>query len=201
MGRKDSKTFNKKNKLKRMYKIILGCLVLILNISNVAGQKYFTKTGQISFYSDTPIEKIEGHNKSSNCVLDLATGKLEFGTLIKGFQFEKALMQEHFNENYMESNKFPKATFKGQISDYIKVDVSKNGKIPVKVTGDLTIHGVSKKVTTDAILNVVNGKIETSATFNILVADYGIAIPSLVKDQIAKSVKIKVNATLDALKS
>ncbi len=184
-----------------MYKIILGCLVLILNFTNATGQKYFTKTGHISFYSDTPLEKIEGHNKSSNCVLDLATGKLEFGTLIKGFQFEKALMQEHFNENYMESNKFPKATFKGQISDYTKVDVSKNGKIPVKVTGDLTIHGVTKKVTTDAILNVVNGKIETSATFNILVADYGIAIPGLVKDQIAKSVKIKVNATLDALKS
>lgn len=184
-----------------MNRIFVGLLITFLSVNLGFGQKYFTKTGHISFYSDTPLEKIEGHNKSSNCVLDIATGKIEFGTLIKGFQFEKALMQEHFNENYMESNKFPKATFKGQIDNYAAINVTKNGKIPVKVSGDLTIHGVTKKVTTDAVLTVANGKIETSATFNILVADYGIVIPALVKDQIAKSVKINVAATLDPLKS
>ena len=166
----------------------------------VSGQKYFTKTGHVSFYSDTPLEKIEAQNKSSNCVLDLATGKLEFAVLIKGFQFEKALMQEHFNENYLESNKFPKATFKGQIDNYTKIDVTKNGKSTVKVSGDLTLHGVTKKLTTEALVEVKGGKIDADATFNIIVADYNIAIPSLVKDQISKSVKVKVDATLEVLK-
>ena len=166
----------------------------------VSGQKYFTKTGHVSFYSDTPLEKIEAQNKSSNCVLDLATGKLEFAVLIKGFQFEKALMQEHFNENYLESNKFPKATFKGQIDNYTKIDVTKNGKSTVKVSGDLTLHGVTKKLNTDAVVEIKPGQIDADATFNILVADYNISIPSLVKDQIAKSVKVKVDATLEVLK-
>jgi len=176
-------------------------LVLILiNVTYSSSQKYFTKNGQVSFYSDTPLEKIEAFNKSSNCVLDLATGKLEFAVLIKGFQFEKALMQEHFNENYLESNKFPKATFKGQIDNYSKIDVTKNGKSTVKVSGDLTLHGVTKKLNTDAVVEIKAGKIDADATFNILVADYNISIPSLVKDQIAKSVKVKVDATLEVLK-
>lgn len=183
-----------------MYRLSFIIFGLLIAVGQVSAQKYFTKTGHISFVSDTPLEKIEGHNKSSNCVLDVATGKLEFATLIKGFQFEKALLQEHFNENYMESNKFPKATFKGQISNYTKLDLSKNSKVPVKVSGDLTIHGVTKKITTDAILMISNGKIDADATFNVLVADYGIQIPALVKDQIAKSVKVKVDATLEALK-
>ncbi len=176
-------------------------LVLILiNVTYSSSQKYFTKNGQVSFYSDTPLEKIEAFNKSSNCVLDLATGKLEFAVLIKGFQFEKALMQEHFNENYLESNKFPKATFKGQIDNYSKIDVTKNGKSTVKVSGDLTLHGVTKKLNTDAVVEIKAGKIDADATFNIMVADYNISIPSLVKDQIAKSVKVKVDATLEVLK-
>ncbi len=176
-------------------------LVLILiNVTYSSSQKYFTKNGQVSFYSDTPLEKIEAFNKSSNCVLDLATCKLEFAVLIKGFQFEKALMQEHFNENYLESNKFPKATFKGQIDNYSKIDVTKNGKSTVKVSGDLTLHGVTKKLNTDAVVEIKAGKIDADATFNIMVADYNISIPSLVKDQIAKSVKVKVDATLEVLK-
>ena len=183
--------------MKNVFLILFLYIAIVINIS---AQKYFTKTGVISFNSDTPIEKIEAQNKSSNCVLDIATGKIEFGVLIKGFQFDRALMQEHFNENYMESNKFPKANFKGQIDNYSKIDPTKNGKTTVKVSGDLTIHGVTKKMTTDAIINVVNSKIDTDAQFNILLADYNIAIPSLVKDQIAKSVKIKVDATLELLK-
>ena len=172
----------------------------MVSVYSVAvSQKYFTKTGHISFYSDTPLEKIEAHNKSSNCVLDLPTGKLEFGVLIKGFQFKKALMQEHFNENYLESSKFPKATFKGQIDNYTPIEVKKNGKISVKVSGDLTLHGVTKKINTDAVLNVVNGKIDADATFNVLLADFNITVPSLVKQQISKSVKVIVDVTLEAL--
>ena len=184
--------------MKLKFLILMGLYAIMLQ--SAVAQKYFTKTGHISFYSDAKLEKIEGHNKSSNCVLDLSTGKLELATLVKGFQFEKALMQEHFNENYMESNKFPKATFKGQIEKYSVLDVSKNGKFPVKVSGDLTMHGVTKKITTEAIIQVVNGKLDADATFNVLLADYNIEIPALVKDQVAKSVKVKVDVTLEPLK-
>lgn len=179
-------------------KQVFFAIIFMVSISQVGtAQKYFTKTGQIYFVSDTPMEKIEATNKSSNCVLDMASGKLEFGVLIKGFQFDKALMQEHFNENYMESNKFPKSTFKGQIDNYKTIDVTKNGKYPVKVSGDLTLHGVSQKVVTDGFVTVNNGKIDADATFDIKVEDYGIEIPSLVKDKIAKNVKIKVDTTLE----
>lgn len=181
-------------------KFFISMTIFFVLTHVVTAQKYFTKTGHISFYSDAKLEKIEGHNKSSNCVLDLSTGKIEFATLVKGFQFEKALMQEHFNENYMESNKFPKATFKGQIENYSSLDVSKNGKYPIKVTGDLTMHGVTKKLTTDAIIQVVNGKLDADASFNVLLADYKIEIPALVKDQVSKSVKVKVDVTLEPLK-
>ena len=183
-----------------MRKFIIGFFLVFLGVQVMSAQKYFTKTGHISFYSDTPLEKIEGHNKSSNCVLDVATGKLEVATLVKGFQFEKALMQEHFNENYMESDKFPKAVFKGQIDNYSKLDITKNGKVTVKVSGDLTMHGVTKKVTTDAMVSINNGKIIADASFNVLLADFNIKIPALVKDQIAKSLKIKVACTLEPLK-
>lgn len=183
-----------------MRKFIIGFFLVFLGVQVMSAQKYFTKTGHISFYSDTPLEKIEGHNKSSNCVLDVATGKLEVATLVKGFQFEKALMQEHFNENYMESDKFPKAVFKGQIDNYSKLDITKNGKVTVKVSGDLTMHGVTKKVTTDAMVSINSGKIIADASFNVLLADFNIKIPALVKDQIAKSLKIKVACTLEPLK-
>ena len=183
-----------------MKNLVLLIVFVLMNVVFVNAQKVFTKTGHISFYSDTPMEKIEGHNKSSTCVLDLATGNLEFGALIKGFQFEKALMQEHFNENYMESTKFPKAIFKGKIDDYKLIDLTKNGKTNVKVSGKLTIHGVTKDVTTNGIITVNSGKVDADAEFNVMVADYNISIPSLVKDQIARSVKVKVDVTLEALK-
>ncbi len=183
-----------------MKQSVLVLIISLLSIQSGLSQKYFTKTASISFFSDTKMEKIEGLNKSSNCVLDLATGKLEFAALIKGFQFDKALMQEHFNENYMESTKFPKATFKGQIDNYTKIDPTKNGKTMVKVSGDLTLHGITKKVTTDANVEVKDGKVLTNAVFNLVIADYGVTIPTLVKDQIAKTVKVTVAATLEALK-
>jgi hypothetical protein len=179
--------------------IIASAWLLLVCVTTGMTQKYFTRTGNVSFYSDTPIEKIEALNKSANCVLDMTTGKLEFSVLVKGFQFEKALMQEHFNENYMESNTYPKAVFKGQIENFKKSDLSKNGKYTVSVTGDLTMHGVAKKVATEAVLEVYGDALLAKANFNVAVADYNISIPSLVKDKIAKTVKITVDAKLNPL--
>lgn len=165
------------------------------------GQQYFTREGKISFYSETPVEKIEAQNAKASSVWDAATGKMEFAVLIKGFQFEKALMQEHFNENYMESSKFPKATFKGAIVDASKVNLKADGVYPVTVKGDLTIHGVTKAVETQGKITVKGGAVSAVSTFEVTPEDYGIAIPALVRDKIAKIVRIEVNANYQLLES
>ncbi len=156
-------------------------------------QKYFTRDGKISFYSEAPMEKIEAHNNSVTSVIDFDTGNLEFAVLIKAFQFEKALMQEHFNENYMESSKFPKATFKGQIEDYEPGTLLTDGEHAVTVAGELTMHGVSREVNVEGIFQVQGKQVSASASFDQEVADYDIEIPALVRDKIAKTVTITVN--------
>ena len=94
-----------------MQKNLFFLLLATLFCLNLSAQKFFTREGKISFYSDAPMEKIEAHNQQATSVIDIESGRMEFAVLIKAFQFEKALMQEHFNENYMESSKYPKATF------------------------------------------------------------------------------------------
>jgi len=187
-------------KMNQMKKLMFVAF-LFLVVSGLQAQKYFTKAAELSFFSEAPMEKIEAFNKTSTCVLDLETGKMEFATLIKGFKFEKALMQEHFNENYMESDKFPKATFKGEIQRYSKIDPSIDKNHEVTVVGKMTIHGVTKDVTAKGTVATKGGKVKLTSNFNIDVADYQIEIPSLVKDKIAKTILIKVLANLEPLKS
>lgn len=163
--------------------------------------KFFTKSGKISFDSKAPLEKIEAHNKSVTTVLDTKSGNLQFAVLMKGFEFEKALMQEHFNENYVESHKFPKAEFKGQIINNNEIDYGKDGTYSVKVRGKLTIKGETKDVETIGTIVVRNGKLVTNATFNILLSDFKVEIPKIVKDNISNDVKIIVDCTLDPLKA
>ena len=178
---------------------LLTWLLLAFGSQSYA-QKYFTKGATISFFSDTPMEKIEAHSKSAVAVLDKETGQLEFSVLVKSFHFDKALMQEHFNENYMESHKFPKSTFKGKINDLSKVNFDKKGKYAVKVNGELTMHGVTQKIVNEAFIIIDDKGIQCQSEFEVAVADYNIAIPAVVREQIAKSVKIKVAATLNLLK-
>src|SRR5690606_1652063 len=116
-------------------------------------------TGKVSFHSDAPLEKIEAHNASASTVLDAASGNLEWAVLIQGFQFEKALMQEHFNENYMESAKYPKAKFKGKVDNWSSVNLGKDGDYPVTVSGTMEIHGVSKPITAEGRITVKGGQI------------------------------------------
>lgn len=184
-----------------MKKEIVMSLVLAAGaVTNVVAQnKYFTRDGNISFYSDAPMEKIEAHNAKATSVLDAATGNIEFSVLMKAFEFEKALMQEHFNENYVESTKFPKATFKGKVEDVAKIDFAKDGSYPVKVMGDMTLHGVTKPVATTGTVDVKGGKINAKSTFTLLNEDYNIAIPSLVKEKVAKEVKVMVDINYELL--
>jgi polyisoprenoid-binding protein YceI len=125
--------------------IILSLLTML--VLSASGQKYMTKSGFISFVSHTPMEDIKGDNNQVAGVIDISTGDMVFQVLIKSFHFEKTLLEEHFNENYMESEKFPKASFKGKITNMTSVDFSKNGTYEVLVEGDLTIRDVAKKNT------------------------------------------------------
>jgi polyisoprenoid-binding protein YceI len=168
-----------------------------------AQDKFFTKTGKINFdatAAQSP-EKITAVNKSVTCVMDSKTGNVQFSVLMKGFEFERALMQEHFNENYVESDKFPKAEFKGALAENQKVEYTKDGSYNVKVKGKLTIHGETKEVETDGIITVKAGKINVAATFAIVLADYKVAIPAVVADKVGKTAKISVACALDPLKS
>src|SRR5688500_1588689 len=176
-------------------------IVLVLSAQLAIGQKYFSKTGKISFHSDAPMEKIEAHNSTASTVLDAATGNVEWAVLIQGFKFEKALMQEHFNENYMESATYPKAKFKGKIDNLSSVNFKKDGDYNVNVSGQMEIHGVTKPVTATGVISVKGGAISAKSKFSVAVADYGIVIPKLVADNIAKTVDINVQADYQAMPS
>lgn len=163
-------------------------------------KRYFTKSGQINFSAGTAVEDIDGINKAATSVFDATSGQIEFAVLVKGFEFKRALMQEHFNENYMESDKFPKSVFKGKIVNIDKVNFQKDGSYPVTVKGVLDMHGVKKDVETTGSLKVAGEAVRSDAAFTVLLADYKITIPSLVKDKISPTVAIKVNCNYNVLK-
>jgi len=175
-----------------MKKTIFSLLALGLALSMNA-QKYGTKTGHISFFSSTSIEDIKADNHKVNAVIDAKSGAMEFSMLMTAFKFKKAEMENHFNENYVESKTYPKATFKGKILNIADVKFDKDGTYKVTVEGDMTIHGVTKKVKNEGTVTVKAGKVEAFSEFFVQLADYKINVPALVKKQIADKIKITVD--------
>lgn len=173
--------------------------MVLMVIINIQAQKYFSKTGEISFYSNTPIEDIEAVSNSASTVFDVESGKIQWAVLIKSFEFEKALMQEHFNENYMESSKYPKGVFKGMIKNHKNIDLSKDGNYTAEVSGILEIRGESQEINTTAKFKVENGLIVATSSFKIEVAEFGIEIPSVVRENIAKELEIKIKTNYELL--
>ncbi|MEY3397948.1 MAG: hypothetical protein RL220_542 [Bacteroidota bacterium] len=182
-----------------MNKVLILALAVAFSLQADA-QKYFTRTGFVSFFSSTKMEDIKAENNKVASVLDASTGDVEFTILVKSFVFEKALMQEHFNENYMESDTYPKSTFKGKVENMSSVKIGTAGTYNVKVSGDLTMHGVTKKVTTDATFTVKDGKLSAASTFYVNPKDYNIAIPSVVQENISDKIEVKVLLNLDEMK-
>jgi polyisoprenoid-binding protein YceI len=174
--------------MKRLF--LLGFLLNIVLLANA--QKYMTKNGYIGFLSQTSVETIKADNNQVVGVMDVATGEMVFQALIKSFHFDRALMEEHFNENYLESDKIPKATFKGKITNLSSVDFTKNGTYDVTVDGDLTIHDVTNKISTKGTLEVVSGGLNANAKFKIVPEEYKINIPSVVRDKIDKNLEVTV---------
>ncbi|MBC8035134.1 MAG: YceI family protein [Chitinophagaceae bacterium] len=179
-----------------MKRIFFSVAVILAANHCFAQARYFSKDAAVSFYSKALFENIEAHNKTAICVVDMTGGKIEFSVPIKGFQFENSLMQEHFNENYLESDKYPKAAFKGTIPSVGNVNLSKDGVYKVPMSGTLIMHGVSNPVTTEAVFTVKEGVASASAEFIIKPEDYNIKIPALVRDKVAKSVRVVVEIPL-----
>ena len=168
----------------------------LLSYSLCFGKELFiTREGSIDFFSTTPIEDIKAVNNQVSCVLNKTTGDFAFQVPIKGFAFKNALMQEHFNENYLESDLYPKSVFKGKIIDWNKIDLSSD---PVNVTieGKLTIHGVKKKIKESGRIWYSEDKINGECKFDISVADYNIKIPRIVRENIAKIIEVSVGVSL-----
>lgn len=172
----------------------LTLALALVPVTLSAQERFATRNGHIHFFSGTSVENIEADNHKVTSVLDATTGALEFAALIKAFEFEKALMQEHFNENYMESNTYPKANFKGKVSGFSADDAKKPGTYTVDVTGDLTIHGVTKPLSTKATMTVeAAGTIKAKSEFSVKPEDHGIAIPGVVRKNIAEQIKVTVD--------
>lgn len=181
-------------------KLVISILLLMLSFIIHAQEKFYTKSGKISFFSRTAMENIEAKNKSAIALLDTKTGDLQFAVLMKGFEFRKALMQEHFNSEFAESDKFPKSVFKGQVTNNSAVNYTINGTYTVNVKGKLTIHDTTKDLEASGTIIVKDGKLQVTSSFNILIADYTIKVPRLYRDNISKSIKITVDCLLEPLK-
>jgi polyisoprenoid-binding protein YceI len=174
-------------------RLSVGFLLLIL-AGTVAGQsRYIDRSGKAAFFSSAPMEDIKAETNQAMSVFDIKTGDIVASMLMRSFNFRKALMQEHFNENYIESNKFPKATFKGKVTNLNQFDISKDGKYPLDISGEITLHGVTRPlhVTADALVD--NGTIKAKAVFPLEVKDFDIEIPRLVVMNIAEQVEVTVS--------
>ena len=173
-----------------MYFIFAGLLCAqLLQAQDV----FITRHGQVSFFGKTPLENIDASNNEASSVVNLQTGEIGFAVLIKSFHFEKALMEEHFNEDYMESNTIPKASFKGKINNPASINTTKDGSYPVTAEGEISLHGVTKKITVTGAVVIKNGLPQVLAKFTLAPKDYNIKIPSLVADKIAETMNVSVD--------
>lgn len=181
-------------------KQIITLAFAVFTINTLSAQTYFSKNAYVGFFSSTKMEDIKADNNKANVVFLKETGEIQFSVLMKAFEFEKALMQEHFNENYVESDKFPKASFKGKIENPSAINLSKDGVYPVKVVGEMNMHGVTKPITVNANFKVAGGKIACDSKFSVKPEDYNITIPNTVRDNIASTIDVTVKANLEELK-
>jgi len=174
-------------------------LLAWLSTTNQAVQdSYACKNARISLYSSAPIEDIKAVSTSGASVYNAASDELAFSVPIRSFQFDKSLMQEHFNSDYMESDKFPRATFKGKLQEHI--DATKDGTYPVKVSGALSVHGITQNRTIPGIISVKNGVVSMTSEFMVKCTDHHIDIPQIVFHHIAESIQVNVSATYSTFK-
>ena len=178
-------------------KKLLFILAVLFYVNCLSQDKFITRNGMIRFNASTPLETINPINNHVSCILDSKTGKIAFQLKMISFKFDKALMEEHFNEKYVESEKYPKSTFVGEIINWNEIDFTKE-KQNVKCKGILTIHGIDKEVEVSGTINFLKNNIEIKSEFSIVVSDFDIQIPKLVRDKISKEVRVIVEMNLQS---
>ena len=171
-------------------KTLTWLLLLTFLACKASSQTFITRNGYIGFFSKTPLEDIKAENRQVYAVIDAAKKNLAFTCLVKGFLFRKELMQQHFNENYVESDKYPKTSFTGSYSG--DVNTGKDGTYPVQIKGQLTLHGVTQNIDVPATIEVKGNKIIGTSDFKLTPGDFNIKIPALVKEKIAKQIDVRV---------
>jgi YceI-like domain len=159
-----------------------------------------TKKGQVSFFSKTPLENIDAVNNEASSALNTQNGEIVFAVLVKGFHFERALMEEHFNENYMESDKLPKSMFKGKINGFSSLNLGKDGSYAISAEGELTVHGITKRINIPGTIIVKGGQVQATAKFKIDPREYAITIPAIVADKIAEMINVSVDCKYEVKK-
>jgi len=155
---------------------------------------------EITFYSYTPVENISARSTTITEAVNLSTGDFTFKIVIKTFDFPNDLMEEHFNENYLESSKYPNATFKGTFTSTTPIDLAKDGTYPVTATGVLTVHGVAQKRTIPAVITIKNGVASLEAKFKIKLVDHNIEVPTVVFSKIAEEIDVTIKSKLKGAK-
>lgn len=175
--------------------LVLLCLVLQVSVPQTSfGQLFMTQTGKTSFFSKTPVEDISALNSNVLAVINSSNGEIAVKMNMTQFKFQNKLMEEHFNENYMESDKFPTGSFKGKINETI--DYTKAGTYDVTAKGTFTIHGVTKDKVLTGKLTVAKDALTLDSNFEIALVDYKIDVPKLVWEKIAEKIAVKNNFTL-----
>jgi hypothetical protein len=165
--------------------------ILFLSCLSFAQDKKLTKTGKITFEASVPsFEEVKAKNESVTCILNIKTGEIASLALVKGFRFKIALMEEHFNENYIESDLYPKATFKGKIQGF-NWNIIGTAPKEFKMKGVLELHGKSKEINTIVKLRKVDDALEIISDFNVNSDEFGIKIPKVVSKKVSKTVNIK----------
>jgi hypothetical protein len=178
-----------------MKKIVFMTLMVACAVAS-AQEKRITKTGSVTFEASVPsFEEVKATNSNASAVLVPETGEFASQALMKGFRFKIALMEEHFNENYIESDKYPKATFKGKIQQFDQAALSATAK-DYTIKGKLELHGKSKEITVPAKIRKTDAGIEIVSTFNVNSDDFDIEIPSVVKSKVSKNVSIHSQFTI-----
>ena len=176
--------------------IVLAVIAISIQLSN-AQDKYFTKSGTVNFEASAgaAFEEVKAKNNSVTTILNTENGEIASLVLVKGFRFKNALMEEHFNENYMDSDKFPKSTFKGVIENFDFDKLTSEAKT-YKIKGILTTRGKDKEINADAIIKKEGEIIRLKTDFIVTPQDFGIEIPKIVREKIAKEIALDMDFEL-----
>lgn len=170
-------------------------LFFLCSVGHLTAQKFMTRNGEVSFLSDTDaIEVVAAVNSQVGAVIDLSTGDMAFQVFMRAFNFKIALMEEHFNENYVDSDDYPKATFRGRLVDFPKLDLLNDQELVV--SGVMDMHGVQKEIDIPVRLKWQDGALSGTSSFNLLCSDFNIKIPKIVSDKISNEIQVTVKAQL-----